>query len=80
MMKKNHPIIRLGVVPKTKIINMDEKKTKVIRIILGTLIPIIYTIIYIPPGVTMIQIISAILVFLVIIYFAVKALKYYEII
>jgi len=59
---------------------MKEKRTKVIQIVVGTLIPIIYTIIYIPPGVTMVQIISAILVFLVIIYFAIKALKYYEII
>ncbi len=58
---------------------MNEKRTKVIRIILGTLIPIFYTIIYIPPDITMEQIISAIIAFLVIVYFAVKALKYYKI-
>ncbi len=58
---------------------MNEKRTKVIRIILGTLIPIFYTIIYIPPDITMEQIIAAIVAFLVIVYFAVKALKYYKI-
>ena len=39
---------------------MEERKTKVIRIVLGTLIPIIYTIIYIPPDVTAGQVISAV--------------------
>ena len=48
---------------------MNAKRTKVIRIILGTLIPIFYTIIYIPPDITMEQIISAIVAFLVIVYF-----------
>tara|TARA_B100000287_G_scaffold421123_1_gene461393 strand:+ start:993 stop:1172 length:180 start_codon:yes stop_codon:yes gene_type:complete len=59
---------------------MNEKRTKVIRIVLGTLIPIIYTIIYIPPDVTIGQISSAIVIFLVILYFAIRALKYYKII
>tara|TARA_B100000073_G_scaffold138768_1_gene114063 strand:+ start:925 stop:1104 length:180 start_codon:yes stop_codon:yes gene_type:complete len=59
---------------------MNEKRTKVIRIVLGTLIPIIYTIIHIPPDVTIGQISSAIVIFLVILYFAIRALKYYKII
>lgn len=59
---------------------MNEKRTKVIRLVLGTLIPIIYTIIHIPPDVTIGQISSAIVIFLVIVYFAIRALKYYKII
>ena len=59
---------------------MNEKRTKVIRLVLGSLIPIIYTIIHIPPDVTIGQISSAIVIFLVILYFAIRALKYYKII
>ena len=57
-----------------------ENKTKIIRIVVGTLIPIVYTIIHIPPEVTISQIISAVVIFYVIIYFAIRALKYYKII
>ena len=59
---------------------MEENKTKIIRIVVGTLIPIVYTITYIPPEVTISQIISAVVIFYVIIYFAIRALKYYKII
>ena len=59
---------------------MQEKRTKVIRIILGILIPIVYTIIHIPPEVTMSQIISAVVVFYVIMYFSIRALTYFKII
>jgi|TARA_B100000035_G_scaffold308040_1_gene312137 hypothetical protein len=59
---------------------MEERKTKVIRIVVGTLIPIFYTIIYIPPDVSTGQVLSALIIFLVILYFAIKALKYYQII
>ena len=59
---------------------MEENKTKIIRIVVGTLIPIVYTIIHIPPEVTISQIISAVVIFYVIIYFAIRALKYYKII
>ena len=38
---------------------MKEKREKVIQIFLGTLIPIVYAVIYIPPEVTITQIISA---------------------
>ena len=59
---------------------MEERKTKVIRIVLGTLIPIIYTIIYIPPDVTAGQVISAVIIFYVILYFAIRTMEYYKII
>tara|TARA_B100000401_G_C52749788_1_gene692611 strand:- start:1071 stop:1250 length:180 start_codon:yes stop_codon:yes gene_type:complete len=59
---------------------VEENKTKIIRIVVGTLIPIVYTITYIPPEVTISQIISAVVIFYVIIYFAIRALKYYKII
>tara|TARA_B100000287_G_C20007397_1_gene533089 strand:- start:56 stop:268 length:213 start_codon:yes stop_codon:yes gene_type:complete len=59
---------------------MQEKRTKAIRIILGILIPIVYTVIHIPPEVTVTQAISAGLVFLVIIYFVIIVLKRYKII
>ena len=59
---------------------MQEKKIKMIRIVLGILIPIFYIIIHIPPDVTIQQIINAVVIFSVIIYFAVRALKYYKII
>tara|TARA_B100000131_G_scaffold203080_1_gene195048 strand:+ start:1022 stop:1201 length:180 start_codon:yes stop_codon:yes gene_type:complete len=59
---------------------MGEKRTKVIRIVLGTLIPIVYTIIHIPPDVTVGQVISAVIIFYVILYFAIRTMKYYKII
>ena len=54
---------------------MQEKKIKVIQIILGILIPSTYIMIHIPPDVTIEQIISAIVIFSGIIYFAIRALK-----
>ena len=59
---------------------MKKHKTKIIRIVVGTLIPIVYTIIHIPPEVTISQLISAVVIFYIIIYFAIRALKYYKII
>ncbi len=59
---------------------MKEKRTKVIQIVVGTLIPIVYTIIHIPPEVTVSQIISAVVVFYVIMYFSIRALTYFKII
>ena len=59
---------------------MQEKRIKVIRITLGILIPIIYTIIHIPPDVTLTQALSAATVFLVIIYFVISVLRRYKII
>ena len=59
---------------------MKKHKTKIIQMVLVTLIPIVYTIIHIPPEVTMSQIISAVVVFYVIIYFSIRALTYFKII
>ena len=59
---------------------MKEYKVKIIRIVVGTLIPIVYTIIHIPPEVTMTQIISAVVVFYIIIYFVIRVLKYCKVI
>ena len=59
---------------------MKVNKTKIIQIVVGTLIPIGYTIIHIPPEVTMSQIISAVVVFYIIMYFSIRALKYFKII
>ena len=59
---------------------MKKNKTKIIRIVVGTLIPIVYTIIHIPPEVTMSQIISAVIVFYLIMYFSIRALKHFKII
>ena len=59
---------------------MNKNKTKIIRIVVGTLIPIVYTIIHIPPEVTMSQIISAVIVFYLIMYFSIRALKHFKII
>ena len=59
---------------------MKKNKTKIIRIVVGTLIPIVYTVIHIPPEVTMSQIISAVVIFYVIIYFCIRSLTYYKII
>ena len=57
-----------------------ENKTKIIQIVVGTLIPIFYIIIHIPPEVTMSQIISAVVIFYVIMYFSIRALTYFKII
>tara|TARA_B100000965_G_scaffold75551_1_gene59825 strand:- start:86 stop:265 length:180 start_codon:yes stop_codon:yes gene_type:complete len=59
---------------------MKKHKTKIIQMVLVTLIPIVYTIIHIPPEVTMSQIISAVVVFYVIMYFSIRALTYFKII
>ena len=59
---------------------MQEKRTKVIRIILGLLITIVYTVIHLPTEVTVTQALSAGLVFLVVIYFVISVLKRYKII
>ena len=59
---------------------MKENKTKIIRIVAGTLIPIVYTVIHIPPEVTMSQIISAVVIFYVIMYFSIRALNYFKIV
>ena len=59
---------------------MKEKKPKVFQIILLTGCAIISLFGYIPKGLSLPQIISAGVIFLVIIYFAIRALKYFKII
>mgnify|MGYP001200122083 FL=1 len=59
---------------------MKEKKQKVFQIILLTGCAIISLFGYIPKGLSIAQIISAGVVFIVIIYFAIRSLKYFKII
>ena len=59
---------------------MKEKKTKAIQIILLSACSIFTTFAYIPKGTSIAEIISAGVIFLVIIYFAIRALKYFKII
>ena len=56
-----------------------EKKSKLIQIFLFSALPIFYTITYISPGISIGQIIFAGVIFLLIIYFANRALKYFRI-
>tara|TARA_Y100000590_G_scaffold158565_1_gene181996 strand:- start:1191 stop:1373 length:183 start_codon:yes stop_codon:yes gene_type:complete len=57
-----------------------EKKSKAIQIILLSLMAIFYIITSIPAGTSIGQIIFAGVIFLLIIYFATRALKYFKII
>ena len=59
---------------------MKEKKPKVSQIILVTAIPIFSIFAYIPKGLSLTQIISAGVIFLVIIYFVIRAFKYFKLI
>ena len=59
---------------------MKEKKTKVFQIILASACSIFTVFAYIPKGVSIAQTISAAVIFLVIIYFVIRALKYFKII
>ena len=58
---------------------MKEKKQKVFQIILLSGCAVISLFGYIPKGLSLTQIISAGVIFLVIIYFAIRALKYFKI-
>ena len=59
---------------------MKEKKQKVFQIILASACSIFTVFSYIPKGVSVAQAISAGVIFLVIIYFVIRALKYFKII
>ena len=59
---------------------MKEKKPKVFQIILVSVVGIFSTFAYIPKGLSITQTISAGVIFLVIIYFVIRALKYFKII
>ena len=57
-----------------------EKKPKVLQIILASACSIFTVFAYIPKGLSIAQTISAAIIFLVIIYFVIRALKYFKII
>ena len=59
---------------------MKEKKQKVFQIILLTGCAIISLFGYIPKGLSIAQIFSAGVIFFVVIYFAIRTLKYFKII
>ena len=59
---------------------MKEKKPKVFQIILASACSIFTVFAYIPKGLSIAQTISAGIIFLVIIYFVIRALKYFKII
>ena len=59
---------------------MKEKKTKVFQIILASACSIFTVFAYKPKGLSIAQTISAGIIFLVIIYFVISALKYFKII
>ena len=59
---------------------MKEKKPKVLQIILASACSIFTVFAYIPKGISIAQTISAGIIFLVIIYFVISALKYFKII
>ena len=59
---------------------MKEKKPKVFQIILASGCSIFTVFAYIPKGLSIAQTISAGIIFLVIIYFVISALKYFKII
>ena len=57
-----------------------EKKTNIYKLIFYAVIPLVTAVIYVPPDITISQSIYALASFLVIMYFAIKALKYFKII
>tara|TARA_S200000501_G_scaffold376110_1_gene430015 strand:- start:4979 stop:5224 length:246 start_codon:yes stop_codon:yes gene_type:complete len=59
--------------------NFKERKIAVYQAIFWGICGIISLIMYIPPGLSIVQIASAIIVFFLIIYFAIRALKYLRI-
>ena len=59
--------------------SQDKKSsTVVIQLVLLSVFPIIYTLTLMPPGVSVIQVISAGFVFLLIVLFALRVLKYFK--
>jgi len=57
---------------------MNEKKPKVFQIILVSACAIFSTFAYIPKGLSITQVISAVVIFLVIIYFVIHVFKYFK--
>jgi len=59
---------------------MKEKRPKVFQIILVSVCGVFSAFAYIPKGLSITQIISAGIIFLVIIYFVIRAFKYFKLI
>ena len=55
-----------------------EKKTTIYKLILGAGIPLVYSVTFLPPDITVSQSIYALVSFVVIMYFAIKTLKYFK--
>ena len=59
--------------------DFKERKIAIYQAIFWGICGIISLIMYIPPGLSVVQITSAIIVFFLIIYFAIRTLKYFRI-
>ena len=59
--------------------NFKERKIAIYQAIFWGICGIVSLIMYIPPGLTVVQITLAIVVFFLIIYFAIRTLKYFKI-
>lgn len=59
--------------------NLKERKKAIYQIIFWSVTGILSLVLYIPPGLSFLQIASAIIVFFLIIYFAIRTLKYFKI-
>ncbi|OUW74393.1 MAG: hypothetical protein CBD76_00540 [Pelagibacteraceae bacterium TMED216] len=59
--------------------DFKERKKVIYQVIFWTISGILSLILYIPPGLSIVQISSAIIVFVLIIYFAIRAVKYFKI-
>tara|TARA_A100000164_G_C21728267_1_gene686289 strand:+ start:489 stop:734 length:246 start_codon:yes stop_codon:yes gene_type:complete len=59
--------------------NFKERKIAIYQIIFWGVSGLLSLILYIPPGLSVVQISSAIIVFFLIIYFAIRAIKYFKI-
>ena len=57
-----------------------EKKTNIYKLIFYAGIPLIVSVVYVPPDITTSQSLYALGSFLLIMYFAIRALKYFKII
>ena len=59
--------------------DFKERKKVIYQVIFWTISGILSLILYIPPGLSIVEISSAIIVFFLIIYFAIRTLKYFKI-
>ena len=59
--------------------DFKERKKVIYQLVFWTISGILSLILYIPPGLSVVQISSAIIVFFLIIYFAIRTLKYFKI-